>query len=313
MEKTILGRTNLDVSAAGLGGGGFSRLGMEQFGVGHAAGLIRSAYEKGVSFFDTAMAYGTEPAFKEGLSGLPRASYVLSTKFTYTDEKGNIAPPQSLTECLENSLERLGTDYIDIYHLHGVRETDHKQVCETFIPEMIKAKEQGKIRFCGITERFFTDTSHKMLTEVLPNDFFDVIMTGYNMLNPSAAETVLPLAAAHNTGVLCMFAVRSALHDPKALIKCIDDIIAHGQGDEELLRKDGMLEFITESGAAKTIMEAAYRFCRHTQGIHVTLTGTKNADHLAENLESIMMPELPAGILDKLRNLFGEVDCISAQ
>ena len=62
MEKVILGKTGLEVSVAGLGCGGHSRLGMFSKGMENACGIIRCAYENGVSFFDTATTYGTQPA-----------------------------------------------------------------------------------------------------------------------------------------------------------------------------------------------------------------------------------------------------------
>ncbi len=73
MEYTILGRTGLRVSVAGLGCGGFSRLGL---GTGkseaHAIGIIREAIDLGVNLFDTAAAYGTEGVLGRALRGVPR-------------------------------------------------------------------------------------------------------------------------------------------------------------------------------------------------------------------------------------------------
>jgi aryl-alcohol dehydrogenase-like predicted oxidoreductase len=60
-------------------------------------------------------------------------------------------------------------------------------------------------------------------------------------------------------------------------------------------------------------MEAAYRFCRHTPGIGVVLTGTSSAAHLKDNLASIQRGPLDTGILEKLETLFGRVDCVSGQ
>jgi aryl-alcohol dehydrogenase-like predicted oxidoreductase len=311
MDTITLGRTNLRVSAAGLGGGGFSRLGID-LGVDHAASIARAAYDAGVTFFDTAMAYGSEPAVELGLRGIPRDRYVISTKFTYSNN-GKIATETELLAALDASLKRLGTDYVDIYHLHAVVAEDYPQVSETLIPALIKAKEQGKLRFPGITERFAQDTSHIMLPIALKDDFFDVVMVGYNILNPSAAQSVLPLTLAQNVGTLCMFAVRSALHNPVQLRADIEHILAANQGDTELLKSDGALEFITKSGAANSLMEAAYRFCRHTPGIDIVLTGTKNPVHLAENLASISMPKLPDAITEKLGKMFAGVDCVSGQ
>ncbi|MDR3121269.1 MAG: aldo/keto reductase [Clostridiales bacterium] len=316
METVSLGRTGLRATIAGLGCGGHSRIGFATHGQDHAAGIVRAAYDAGVNFFDTAVAYGTEGAVGQGLAGLPRESYILSTKYPYArdpDWRKNGAA--ALTRSLDESLRALRADYIDIYHLHGLSPEDYADARDVFLPAMRKAKEQGKIRFPGVTEVFALDTSHKMLQAALPEDHFDVIMTGYNILNPSAAKTVLKLTTARGTGVLCMFAVRSALSDPAQLKIDIGRILERGQAGEGLSPAEDALDFLTsgETPAASTVMEAAYRFCRHTPGIHVTLTGTGNPGHLRDNLRSIAQPPLPPGILARLEALFGRVDCISGQ
>ena len=71
------------------------------------------------------------------------------------------------------------------------------------------------------------------------------------------------------------------------------------------------ISFLLENGAADSVTEAAYRFCSHTPGLHVILTGTGSADHLRANAAAISAPSLPAASLDRLRAMFGNVDCIS--
>jgi aryl-alcohol dehydrogenase-like predicted oxidoreductase len=308
METITLGRTGLKVTAAGLGCGGFSRIGIEKFGLDHAAGIVRTAYESGVNFFDTATAYGTQGAVGKGLAGIPRDRYIISTKLPYKN-KG----PAELLATLEESLRELRTGYIDIYHIHGVSAADYPMVRDNLVPVLEDAKKAGKIRFLGITEAFGSDTTHAMFKICLPDNIFDVIMVGYNLLNPSAAKRVLPITIEKNVGVLCMFAVRQALHDPAQLKKDIGKILEKGQADPALLKNENVLDFLVQNGAAASTMEAAYRFCRHTPGIGVVLTGTGDAGHLKVNLASIQKGPLPADTLKKLETLFGGVDCVSGQ
>ena len=312
MKKIILGRTGLEVTIAGLGAGGHSRLGIAKYGADHASMIVRTAFENGVNYFDTATVYGTEEAVGLGLKGIPRDQYILSTKFPYKDWL-DINTPEKLEQVLGESLKALHTDYIDIYNLHGVSPGDYEKTMDIFLPVMQKAQQQGKIRFLGITEAFGSDTSHAMLKKALPDDFFDVIMVGCNIINPSAAKIILPAAAEKNTGVQCMFAVRKALSNPGQLKADIQRMLDKKQADPALTESRGTLEFLVNEGAAASIMEAAYRFCRHTPGIHVTLTGTGNAGHLADNLKAIQMPALPENILKQLELLFGKVDCVSGQ
>jgi aryl-alcohol dehydrogenase-like predicted oxidoreductase len=184
---------------------------------------------------------------------------------------------------------------------------------EVLLPVMHKAQKRGKIRFIGITEQFGGDTSHAMLKQALPDNFFDVIMVGYNIINPSAAKTILPLAIEKNIGVQCMFAVRSALSNPEQLQVDIQRILAKNQADPALMEAHGTLEFLVSEKIANSIMEAAYRFCSNTPGIHVTLTGTGSVEHLRENILAIQMSALPDDILRKLDEMFGNVDCVSGQ
>jgi len=310
MDTVTLGRTGLVTTAAGLGCGGFSRIGIGK-GLDHAASVVRAAYEAGVRFFDTAHAYGTEEAVGLGLQGIPRDSYILSTKYMYRGE--NIYPAGRLREDLEDSLRKLKTGYVDVCHIHALRAEDIAWAQENLLPVLLEEKQKGKIRFLAVSEHFNSDTSHRMLRAALPLGLFDVIMVGYNILNPSAAETVLPLAVEQDLGVLCMFAVRQALHDKGALVKTIEKILERGQGGEGLTADEGILDFLTDSGIASNLTEAAYRFCRHTKGISVTLTGTGNEEHLRENLRSLEKPPLPDSVLVKLYALFGNVDCVSGQ
>jgi L-galactose dehydrogenase len=214
---------------------------------------------------------------------------------------------------LDESLKALCTDYIDVYNLHGVSPDDYEKTMDILLPAMQKAQKQGKIRFLGITEQFGGDTSHIMLKKALPDDYFDVIMVGYNIINPSAAKTVLPTAIEKNIGVQCMFAVRKALSSPEQLKVDIQRILDKKQAESALMESHGTLDFLINEGAAGSIMEAAYRFCAHTPGIHVTLTGTGNPKHLIDNLKAIQMPALPDGILKQLDMMFGNVDCVSGQ
>ena len=317
MRTITLGRTGITTTVAGLGCGGFSRIGVEKYGEAHAAGIVREAYDSGIRFFDTATAYGTESAVGEGLKGCPRDSYHISTKFPIWNEWRNDCV-KKFTETLDASLRALKTDYIDIYNFHGVSPKDYNDVRDMLIPEMIKAKESGKIRFPGITEGFVHDTSHEMLAAALGDNFFDVMMVGYNIMNPSAAKTVFPRAIEKNIGIQCMFAVRKALHDKAQMKADIQKILDNNQGGAGLAAIETALDFLTgsdEGGApiASSIMEAAYRFCAHADGIHVVLTGTSSEAHLKDNIKSINGEALSHSVLIKLEELFGLSDCVSGQ
>ena len=312
MDTKILGRTGLKVSVAGLGCGGHSRLG-QTYGnsVEQSVAVIRAAIDMGINFIDTAAAYGTEKIVGEAVRGL-RDKVVISTKTAiqpWGEPKAAPFTGAQVLEQLEKNLARLGTDYIDVYNLHGIVERQLGHVSAEIVPALIRAREQGKIRFLGITEHFMADTSHRMLSAAIPTGVWDVVMVGFNLLNPSARRNVLRLTQAHNIGVQDMFAVRRALSNPEGLKEALEAIEKAGQLDRSRIDAGDPLGFLKDG--TEGIVDAAYRFCRHEPGIDVVLTGTGNVEHLKENVASINRGPLPAKMLAKLEELFGQVDSVS--
>lgn len=307
MEYKTLGRTGLNVSVAGLGCGGHSRLG-QAYGntVEQSVAVVRAAIDLGINWIDTATAYGTEKIVGEAVRGRRDKVYI-STKTAILPWGEPKAAPHTgaqVLEQLEKNLGRLGTDYIDLYNLHGIVHAQLDYVAAEIVPALIKAKEQGKIRFLGLTEHFGSDTDHKMLTAAVPTDVWDVVMVGFNLLNPSARHNVLKLTQAHNVGTQDMFAVRRALSNPEGLKEALDQIEKAGQLDHGKLDADPL-------GFLGDVVDAAYRFCRHEPGIDIVLTGTGKVEHLKENVASINRGPLPPALLARLEELFGHVDSVS--
>ena len=310
MHTVRLGRTGLEVSVVGLGCGGHSRLGMARGrDEAHAARVVEAALDLGIDFIDTARAYGTEPAVGRAIRG-KRDRVVLSTKALPVGAAGPLGAAQ-LRDSLDRSLMRLGTDYVDVFHLHGVTAEHYSHCVDTLLPELVRAKEAGKVRFLGITERFGTDTAHAMLRRALPDDHFDVIMVGHNMINPSARDSVFPLTMKNDVGTLIMFAVRRALTNAELAKEVIEKLVANGSVEARRVDSKDPLAFVTKHPNVKSLVEAAYRYCRHEPGAHVILTGTGSVDHLRENVESILAPPLPDDLLRELALIFGKVDSVS--
>src|SRR4051794_32970144 len=150
MDYTTLGRTGLRVSVAGLGCGGFSRLGL---GTGkteaHAEGSVRRALALGINLLDTAAAYGTEAVVGRAIKGTPRDRVVICTKALVPalDDA-----PARVVESLNASLKALDTDHVDVFQLHGVPPSEYARARDVIAPALLREKEKGKLRFLGITE-----------------------------------------------------------------------------------------------------------------------------------------------------------------
>jgi aryl-alcohol dehydrogenase-like predicted oxidoreductase len=315
MQRVRLGRTDLYVSAVGLGCGGHSRLGMATgHDEAHAEGIVRHALDLGITFIDTARAYGTEVAVGKAIRGR-RDQVVISTKSSAGQgQPGQRAHPFTAAELaarLDESLVKLGTDYVDVFHLHGVLLDQYEHCAQVLVPELRRQQQAGKIRFVGATEAFGFDTSHRMLRRALPDDLFDVIMVGFNLLNPSARASVFPLTLKHDVGTLIMFAVRRALSRPDVLRDLVADLVRKGEVDAGAVPAGDPLEFLAAHRDVRGVVEAAYRFCRHEPGAHVVLTGTGSREHLTENVGSILGGPLPAELAERLAAVFGRVDSVS--
>jgi L-galactose dehydrogenase len=306
VEYTTLGKTGLKVSVAGLGCGGPSRLGMrdDPQSANRAVALVKQALDLGVNFIDTAQNYGTEPIVGKAIAGVPRDQVIVSTKKTLPAED-HPDPAAEVIKGLEQSLKQIGTGYIDLYHLHGVEPKDYEFAKNRLLPAMRRLKEQGKIRFIGVTEGFVSDPSHAMLQESLQENLWDVVMVGFSLLNPAARKTVLPLTQKNGVGALNMFAVRRALSQPARLKELCTELIATGTIRKEALDPSDPLGFVLKMSNAAGLPEAAYRFCRHEPGIDLVLTGTGNPEHLKENIAAILKPPLPETVLQRLEKLFG--------
>jgi len=307
VQRVELGRTGLKVSVMGLGAGGDSRLGLPAGDEARSVRLVRTALEHGVDFIDTAEAYGTEEVVGKAIEGVRRDRVVISTKkTTFTPER---VEPADVVRSLEASLRRLGTDYVDVYHLHGVRPDTYVDLRERLLPTLLRLREQGKIRHLGITEAFAADPTHRTLDLALADGVFDVVMVGFNVLNQSARETVFPRSIAQRVGTLIMFAVRRALSRPDRLRELLQDLAARGKISRELAETG--LEFLVGDNVATSLPDAAYRFCRDEPGAHVVLSGTSDEQHLLENVRALERPALPREIRERVVELFRHVDDVS--
>ena len=316
MEYTTLGRTGLRVSRMGLGCGGHSRLGLATGSTAaEAERVVREALALGINFIDTAESYGTEDVVGRALVDGVREQVVLSTK-AGIGWQGRKATGPEMVKRVHASLQRLRTDYVDVFHLHGVAREDYLYASQELLPTLQDLQTAGKIRHIGITEAFISDTGHRMLSRALEDGCWDVVMVGFNLLNQSARERVLTVTQAQNIGTLCMFAVRRALSQPNALRELLRGLVAEKQVSEADLEgladeEANPLGFVLEEGGADSIPEAAYLFCRWEAGMDVVLSGTGRVEHLRENVTAFNSPPLSPQITERLRKVFARVDTVS--
>jgi aryl-alcohol dehydrogenase-like predicted oxidoreductase len=307
MHYTTLGRTGLRVSVAGLGAGGFSRLGRRAGkSEDEAARLIEEAYALGINVFDTAASYGTEGVVGKALRSIPRDKVVLSTKSQF-HRGSKWWPPARVVASLDNSLRLMGADYIDVFYLHGVRPDEYDYALATIAPALLKEKEKGKIRHIGLTEFSETDINHSVLARAAADSVWDVLMVAFHMLHQTARATVFPLTRQNGIGACAMFVVRSIFADPARVRREVRALADKGLIDAGQIDLDDPLGFLLHASGAASLTEAADRFARYEPGVDVVLFGTGDAAHLRTNVAALLKPPLPAADREKLVSLFGHL------
>jgi L-galactose dehydrogenase len=313
MDYIELGKTGVKVSVAALGCGGHSRLGQHQGApIESSIRVVHEAIDLGINFIDTA-----EPPFMEEIVGQAikdrRDSVMISTKL-HTDHAGVRTDATTLRSYVEGALTRLHSEVIDLFYLQGIKPSDYDYSVDELLPELERLRARGLIRFVGATESwaFNPDLEHSMLSRAVHDDYWDVIMSGFNLLNPSARRLVFPAAIAQNIGVFAMYAVRDLLSRPDLLREAIQRAIDEGVMDADAIDVSDPLGFLVHDGGASSVVEAAYRFVRHEPGVHAVLTGTGNVEHLRANVDSVNLGPLPEADLRRLASLFGHLTYFSA-
>lgn len=190
MKYVKLGKTELMVSECGFGCIPIIRLPKED-----TVKVLRHAFEKGITYFDTANAYrDSEEKIGMAFTGM-RDKVVIATKSLMRSAEG-------ITGHLENSLRMLQTDYIDLYQLHQIAQ--EKDWLEATGPNgaleaVMKAKSTGKVRHIGVTSH-----SLPMAVKLVQSGLFDTIQFPFNLIEEGAKEELIGAAQSKGMAFICM-------------------------------------------------------------------------------------------------------------
>lgn len=311
MEYRRFGRTNLEISVVGLGTGGPSQLG-QKTGVPEADvhRLVAEALDMGINLIDTAAAYGeSEAILGRALANTGRDRYVLCTKSTDVVKEGDTSRPRTereLVESVDSSLRRLQTDMIDVFQLHAVLPETYGHAREELVPALQRLRDDGKIRFIGITESFAKDPGREVLRRAIEDDLFDTVLVGYNLLTPGPEDDVLPLAGERDMGVMVMCAVRRKIARQADLEAVIAGLKADGAIDRDAVPDERPLDWLVKGGVTH-VTDAAYKYVANSPHVDCVLSGTANVDHLRQNVAAVLGEPLLAEDRARLKSIFGPV------
>jgi aryl-alcohol dehydrogenase-like predicted oxidoreductase len=200
-KRVPFGKTGLEVSPICFGTWQLSPRFWGDISKEAAMDAMRTAYDSGINFYDTADAYGDgygESVLGEFVSGLKRENVVITTKvFNHFNPDGSRYPDLSgdhIRERCELQLKRLGTDYIDIYLLHFFDQlTPVAKVAET----MKSLQKEGKIRHFGVSNH-----TVEQLRATRAFADYSVVQPLYNLFSTGIENDLLPYCQAENLGVM---------------------------------------------------------------------------------------------------------------
>ena len=211
MELRNLGRSGLRVSLVGLGCNNFGmRLDANQ-----TADVVNAALDAGITLFDTADMYGSRGDSERFLGkalGAKRSEIVLASKFgmAMDDEGVKIgAARRYIMQAVEDSLSRLGTDWIDLYQLHQFDPL-------TPIDETLRALDDlirdGKVRYVGSSNLpAWRSTEAEFIARELGTNKFISCQEEWNVLNRAIEQDVVPMMETYGLGMLPYFPLASGL------------------------------------------------------------------------------------------------------
>jgi aryl-alcohol dehydrogenase-like predicted oxidoreductase len=184
------------------------------FGTAHVRDpeVVRVALDRGINYLDTSPDYSdaeSERVVGEGIRGR-RDKVFLASKFC---TPGGHLPSDSKVEdivaAVEGSLKRLGTDYLDLCHIHACNEVD-RLMAPTFHEAFDRLKEQGKVRFLGVSSH--TPELEAVMNQAVDCGRFDVIMVAYNFNNWPDLSNIVTKAYDRGVGFVAMKTLKGAYH-----------------------------------------------------------------------------------------------------
>jgi L-galactose dehydrogenase len=300
MEYRRLGRTSLNVSLLGFGA---SPLGNVYSVVDPAEGVraVAVAIENGINFFDVSPYYGStlaEERLGKALRG-KRQEVVLATKCGRYGLNDFDFSAKRVAESMDESLQRLQTDYIDLFQAHDVEFGDVRQIIEETIPAMRKLQKEGKARYIGIT-----GYPLRILRKIADAVEVDTILSycHYNLMVTDMDEVLTPFVKGKGIGLINA----SALHMGLLTEQGAPEWHPAPPKVHEAGRRAAL--YCRERGV--DISDVSLRFCLDHPSVSSTLIGMATTEDVLCNLKALRAasdPELTAEVQKQIGGALNHV------
>ncbi|WP_163579480.1 aldo/keto reductase [Gracilibacillus saliphilus] len=292
MKNVQLGNTTLYINPIGLGTnavGGHNLYPDLNEETGKE--LIRTAMNEGINFLDTAYIYG--PGRSEELIGEvltetgKRNEMIIATKGAHRPKGNDMVTdnsPAFLKQTVEESLNRLQTDYIDLFYIHFPDEETPK---DEAVGALFELKEQGKIRSIGVS-----NFSLEQLKEANKDGYVDVFQGEYNLINRQAEEELFPYLKEHGISFVPYFPLAAGLLAGKYKkgdqFQDLRQNMEHFKG-ERFERELDRLEEVKQIAAAKGAETAHVVLAWYIKNpvIDAIIPGAKRPSQVSDNLKTL--------------------------
>ena len=285
MEYRILGKTGLKVSALSYGaavmGGNFGQMDLDE-----AIRAFHVALDHGVNYVDVAPYYGVtraETMLGQVLKQVPRDRYLLSTKLGRYDLNSFDFSPARVQSSVDESLARLGVDYVDIMICHDIEFVPIEPVITETLPAVEKLKQAGKIRHFGVS-----GLPLKIFDKVLPRYVLDLILSYCHYgLNDTTLLRLLPEIERQNLGLILGAPLAMGLLTPQGPMPW------HPAGESIKAKCAEASAYCAARGV--DIAQLALAFCLQEKRIHTVLCGMKSEAEVHSALMALQLkvdPEL---------------------
>jgi len=294
MQYRKLGATGLKVSVLGFGA---ASLGDVYQKVEEKEGIraVHAAVDAGINLFDVAPLYGytrAEAVLGKALQSVPRDKIVLATKAGRYGQDNFDFSPARIRSSLEESLQRLNTDYADIFHLHDVEFTPLGPLIHESIPTLRKLKEEGKIRYYGIA-----GLPLRIFTEVAGQMHLDTILSYCRYsLNDNSLLKIIPFLQQRNIGIINASPLSMGLLTMRG-------VPSWHPATAEIREVCRMAAELCQRGGAD-IAKLAVQWSVSNPDIPTTLVGTANPNKIIRNVQWVEEPidrQLLQRVLDILK------------